>query len=90
MEKNALPTEQRNQDTIHIDEASTIEMLRMINHEDKKVATCVERHLDEIAAAIDAASEKFAAAPVLPAAWALWIPPSARPPMACPKSGWSP
>ncbi len=61
MEKNALPTEQRNQDTIHIDEASTIEMLRMINHEDKKVATCVERHLDEIAAAIDAASEKFAA-----------------------------
>ena len=35
MEKNALPTEQRNQDTIHIDEASTIEMLRMINHVDK-------------------------------------------------------
>lgn len=61
MEKNALPTEQRNQDTVNIDEASTIEMLRMINNEDKKVALCVERHLDEIAAAVDAAAEKFAA-----------------------------
>lgn len=61
MEKNALPTEQRNQDTVNIDEASTIEMLRMINNEDKKVALCVERHLDQIAAAVDAAAEKFAA-----------------------------
>lgn len=61
MNIKALPTEQRNPDTVTIDEASTIEMLRMINNEDKKVAACVERHLDEIAAAIDAAAEKFAA-----------------------------
>ena len=56
MNIKALPTEQRNPDTVTIDEASTIEMLRMINNEDKKVAACVERHLDKIAAAIDAAA----------------------------------
>ena len=42
MNIKALPTEQRNPDTVTIDEASTIEMLRMINNEDKKVAACVE------------------------------------------------
>lgn len=61
MDTKSLPTEQRNQDTVKIDEVSTVDMLRMINNEDKKVAVCVERHLDEIAAAIDAIAEKFAA-----------------------------
>lgn len=61
MDMRALPTEQRNADTIMIDEASTIEMLQMINNEDKKVAYCIENHLGQIAAAIDAIAEKFAA-----------------------------
>lgn len=61
MNIKALPTEQRNEATITIDEVSTIEMVRMINNEDKKVAACVENHLEKIAAAIDAVAEKFAA-----------------------------
>lgn len=56
----SLPTEQRNPDTVKIDEVSTKEMLQMINNEDKKVAYCVEKHLDAIAAAVDAAAECFA------------------------------
>lgn len=56
----ALPTEQRNQDTVNIDEVSTLEMLKMINNEDKKVAYCIEAHLDQIAAAVDAMAEVFA------------------------------
>lgn len=57
----ALPTEQRNIDTVQIDEVSTFEMLQMINNEDKKVPICVGKHLGEIAAAVDAIAEKFAA-----------------------------
>ena len=61
MDMKTLPTEQRNPDTVRIDEVSTLAMLQMINNEDKKIAACVERHLPEIAAAIDATAEKFAA-----------------------------
>ncbi|MCL2367159.1 MAG: N-acetylmuramic acid 6-phosphate etherase [Oscillospiraceae bacterium] len=61
MKITALPTEQRNADTIGIDEVSTFEMLQMINREDQKVARCIEKHLDKVAAAVDAAAEKFAA-----------------------------
>lgn len=61
MDLKKLPTEQRNPDTVSIDEVSTLEMLRMINNEDKKVAHCVEAHLPQIAAAIDAVAEKFIA-----------------------------
>ncbi|SBW09096.1 putative PTS component; possibly regulatory [uncultured Eubacteriales bacterium] len=61
MNMKALPTEQRNTDTVQIDEVSTLEMLHMINNEDKKVPFCVEKHLGEIATAIDAIAEKFAA-----------------------------
>lgn len=57
----AIPTEQINPDTVKIDEANTLEMLQMINHEDKKVAECISKHLEQIASAIDAISEKFAA-----------------------------
>lgn len=58
-EMNALPTEQRNPATVTIDEVDTLQMLRMINDEDKKVPFCVEKHLDQIAAAVDAIAEKF-------------------------------
>jgi len=57
----SLPTQQRNQDTVRIDEVSTLEMLQMINNEDKKVAYCIEAHLPQIAAAVDAVAEKFIA-----------------------------
>lgn len=56
-----LPTEQRNQNTLNIDEVSTLEMLAMINNEDKQVAFSVEKHLPQIAAAVDAVSKAFAA-----------------------------
>ena len=61
MNMKAIPTEQQNQNTVHIDEVSTLEMLKMINNEDKKVALHIEKHLASIAAAIDAIAEKFAA-----------------------------
>lgn len=60
-ELKSLPTEQRNPDTINIDELDTLDMLKLINNEDKKVAFCVEKHLDKIAKAVDAVSERFAA-----------------------------
>lgn len=43
-----------------IDVVPTLEMLQMINNEDKKVAYCVEKHLPEIAAAVEAMSVAFA------------------------------
>lgn len=55
-----LPTEQRNQDTLRIDEVSTLEMMQMINNEDKKVAFCMEDHLHYIAAAVDALAKVYA------------------------------
>ena len=50
-----LPTEQRNPNTADIDRISTLEMVRRINDEDKKVALAVERELESIARAVDAA-----------------------------------
>ena len=52
-----LPTEQRNPNTADIDRISTLEMVRRINDEDKKVALAVERELESIARAVDAAYE---------------------------------
>lgn len=48
-----LTTESRNQNTIDIDKVSTLEMVRKINNEDKKVAEVVEAELPKIAEAID-------------------------------------
>lgn len=48
-----LTTESRNQDTLNIDKVSTLDMVRMINNEDKKVAVAVEQELPKIAEAID-------------------------------------
>jgi N-acetylmuramic acid 6-phosphate etherase len=44
---------QLNQATNHIDEVPTIEMVKMFNEEDKKVALAVEGCTDKIAAAVD-------------------------------------
>lgn len=48
-----LTTESRNKNTLDIDKVSTIEMVRKINNEDKKVAEAVEKELPQIAEAID-------------------------------------
>ena len=54
LQLSKLPTEQRNPNTADIDRVSTLEMVRRINDEDKKVAYAVERELESIAAAVDA------------------------------------
>lgn len=56
-----IVTEQRNERTAHIDELSTIDMVRLINDEDKKVAYAVEETLEPIACAIDLITEKMKA-----------------------------
>lgn len=48
-----LVTESRNSNTVNIDSVPTVEMLRMINDEDKTVAYAVEKELDKIAEAVD-------------------------------------
>ena len=48
-----LTTESRNENTMDIDRVSTLEMVKKINNEDKKVAEAVEKELPKIAEAID-------------------------------------
>lgn len=48
-----LTTESRNQNTLDIDKVSTIEMVKKINNEDKKVAEAVEKEIPQIAKSID-------------------------------------
>lgn len=56
-----LPTEQQNPNTACIDRLSTLDMVRLINDEDKKVAFAVEKELVSIAAAVDAIYEALKA-----------------------------
>lgn len=59
-DKKMLPvTEQENPNTINIDQVSTLEAIRLINNEDKKVAVAVEKVLPEIALAIDKIVERL-------------------------------
>ena len=55
-----ISTERRNPASTHIDELSTVEMLRIINEEDKKVALAVEKILPEIAKAVDVITDRLA------------------------------
>lgn len=48
-----LSTEQRNPRTATIDQVPTLDMLRLINQEDQRVALAVERVLPQIAEAVD-------------------------------------
>ena len=48
-----LVTEQRNANTMDIDSKSTVEILKLINQEDKKVPFRVEDELPQIAKAVD-------------------------------------
>jgi len=54
-----MVTESRNIASQHIDTLSTLEMLKVINDEDKKVALAVELVLPEIARAVDAIAVAF-------------------------------
>ena len=60
MKLDSLLTEQRNDASAHIDTLPTLEMLRVINDEDKKVAVAVEAALPQIAAAVDAVAGRLA------------------------------
>lgn len=54
-----LVTEKVNQSTNNIDKVSTLEMVAMINEEDKKVAFAVEKELPQIAKAVDTIVHAF-------------------------------
>lgn len=59
MELSKIATEKQNENTLHIDELSTLDMVLMINEEDKKVAPAVEREASHIAAAIDLIADRL-------------------------------
>ncbi|EHU8854621.1 N-acetylmuramic acid 6-phosphate etherase [Enterococcus faecalis] len=59
MNLEGLTTEAINEATKKIDQVSTLEMVTLINQEDQKVAQAIEKVLPQIAAAIDAAAERF-------------------------------
>lgn len=59
MKWKCIKTEARNAETADIDVVSTLEMIRMINNEDKKVAYAVEQEVDHIASAVDLIAEQL-------------------------------
>ncbi|MBP2097555.1 N-acetylmuramic acid 6-phosphate etherase [Enterococcus rivorum] len=59
MKLEELTTELRNDASMEIDQLSTLDMVKIINNEDRKVAFAVEKVLPDIAAAIDRASERY-------------------------------
>jgi len=59
MKLETLLTEQSNPASAKIDQVSTLEMLQIINDEDKKVAVAVEAELPRIALAVDAIVERM-------------------------------
>lgn len=59
MEWNKIKTEARNERTANIDALPTIDMIRLINDEDKKVAAAVELEAEHIAAAVDVIAEQL-------------------------------
>lgn len=61
MDISKIATEQRNPNTLHIDELSTLDMVRLINEEDHKVADAVAVEAENIAAAVDVIAESLMA-----------------------------
>ncbi|MEI5991181.1 N-acetylmuramic acid 6-phosphate etherase [Enterococcus crotali] len=59
MKLDELTTESRNAASMNIDQLSTIEMVKLINQEDQKVALAVEKVLPELAEAIDQAAARY-------------------------------
>lgn len=54
-----LTTESRNENTMDIDKVTTLEMVKKINNEDKRVAEAVEKEVPKIAEAIDCIVERM-------------------------------
>lgn len=59
MDLTNLTTENQNPQSRNIDELETLDMLKIINDEDKKVAFAVEKILPQIADAVDIVAEKL-------------------------------
>ncbi|MBU5332923.1 N-acetylmuramic acid 6-phosphate etherase [Anaerocolumna aminovalerica] len=59
VELSTIETEQKNERTKNIDSLSTLEVLLLINDEDKKVAFAVEKELEHIAEAVEIIYEKI-------------------------------
>ncbi len=59
MDYKGLKTEQINQNSLHIDEMDTLDMVKLINEEDKKVAFAVEKASEDLAKAIDLTAERL-------------------------------
>lgn len=59
VELRKIDTEQRNPRTMHIDTLSTLEMVKLINDEDHRVAEAVAQVLPEIARAVDIIYEQL-------------------------------
>lgn len=55
-----ISTERRNPASAHIDELPTLEMVKIVNGEDQKVALAVEKILPEIARAVDIITDRLA------------------------------
>ncbi|MEO2605220.1 N-acetylmuramic acid 6-phosphate etherase, partial [Clostridium butyricum] len=55
----SLVTESVNLDTLNIDRLSTMDILKTINNEDKKVASAVEKEIPKIEMAIEKITEAF-------------------------------
>ena len=56
---NKIATEQRNPRTLHIDEVSTLDMVKLINSEDRTVAESIVPVLPKIAEAIDVIADRI-------------------------------
>lgn len=56
---SSLVTEGRNPNTMNIDSVSTLEMIEMINEEDKKVAEAVGKEKESIAKAVDLIADRL-------------------------------
>lgn len=59
MKLTQLDTEKINKKSLHIDEMTTIDILKFINEEDQKVALAVNKSLNQIEKAIDWIYEKM-------------------------------
>lgn len=59
MKLDELTTESRNAASMAIDQLKTIEIVKIINQEDQKVALAVEKVLPEVAEAIDQATIRY-------------------------------
>ena len=59
VELKKIATEQRNPDTLNIDTMSTLDMVKLINREDHKVAEAVSLVTDKVAQAVDLIAERL-------------------------------